>query len=122
MESNKIIYVHPYIDSETQEDCIVLYRVKFTNRPTPIVTHLGNINLKQRFIIKGDKSLQKVHSFDGVNIILSEDSICYPIDDYMKSQEEYFTLLPTILSMVQPTMEGLYRFPSKINTPKIVFF
>jgi hypothetical protein len=122
MESNKIIYVHPYADSENQDDCIVLYRVNFANKLTPIVTHLGNINLKQRFIIKGDKGLQKVQSFDGANIILSENCICYPIEDYMTGQAEYSPLLPTILSMIQPTMEGLYRFSSKINTPKIVFF
>lgn len=123
MESNTIIYVHPYIDSENQDDCIVLYHVTFAKKLIPIVTHLGNINLKQRFIIKGDKGRQKVQLFDGVNITLSENSICYPIEDYMKDHAEYSSLVPTILSMVEPTREGgVYRFPSKINTPKIVFF
>jgi hypothetical protein len=119
MDTNNI-YVHPYIDSE--DDCIVLYRVKFVNNLTPIVSHVGNINLKQRFFIKGDKSLQKVQSYDGTNLTLSENTKCYPIDNFLKESNTYFPLLYDILSLIPMNVDGPYRFAAKMHAPKIIFF
>jgi hypothetical protein len=116
-----MIYVHPYFDSENQDDCLVLYNVTLLKNNNPIVSYLGNMNLKQRFFIKGDKSLLNVYEYDDNHITLLDNAICYPIEEYAK-KSMYSTIVADVMSLVQPTSNAPYRFSPTFHAPKIVFF
>jgi hypothetical protein len=116
-----MIYVHPYFDSENLDDCLVLYHVTLLKNKTPIVSYLGNVNLKQRFFIKGDKTLLKVYEYHDSKITLLDNVICYPIEEYAKDST-YSTIVADVMRLIQPTPNAPYRFSPKLHAPKIVFF
>jgi hypothetical protein len=118
------IYVSPYHDSENNDDCVVVYRAIYDNQSNKhytTVVHLGNINLVQRYFIKGDKTKQQVLRQQDQTLTLEDNSTqCYPFQPYFRDKDQ--TLVYDITHMIQESLEASYRFGSKIHAPKILYF
>ena len=118
------IYVSPYHDSENNDDCVVVYRAIYDNQSNKhytTVVYLGNINLVQRYFIKGDKTKQQVLRQQDQTLTLEDNSTqCYPFHPYFQDKDQ--TLLYDITHMIQESLQAPYGFGSKIHAPKILYF
>jgi hypothetical protein len=106
------IYVSPYHDSENNDDCVVVYR----NIHNTTLIHIANINLKQRFFIKADKSRHKVHSKDDTSLIMEDGVTCYTFESYFSDNQQ----MPDIIRVLSDSLQTPYRLGKQ--SAKIVFY
>jgi hypothetical protein len=123
-----LLYVGPY--SEIDEDKLIVYCVNTRDIPEDskkyiTAKYVGDVNLTQRFFIKGDKSLQRVVKQTEHTIILeNQEDTFYRIDHYFKNGDGTITQLgQDAITKINEIFNAPYR-PKHIATkqPKINFF
>ncbi len=124
----QLLYVAPY--SEIDEDWLIVYCVNTRDIPEGsknyiTARYVGNVNISQRFFIKGDKSIQRVVKQAEKSIILEhQEDTFYRINQYFKNGDGTIAQLgQDAINKMNEIFNAPYR-PKHITSdqPKIHFF
>jgi hypothetical protein len=121
--SKKDYFVAEYDDSENNEHCLVLVKGIKQFSSYQFVQHIGNINLQQRFFIKGDKSQQPVIHQTNQSITLSNQTVMYPLESYFETNKDRYDDIIKLIESIQTP----YRYSNQTqdrtkDRAKIIFF
>lgn len=115
------LFVMPY--SENDEDWILVYKGNSNNNNKYYsAMYIGNVNLNQRFFIKGDKYLQKVVDQKNQTITLEHlKDRMYKLQSYFKDQNDEMAPIGSDIIKVILSSVGKYQEISE-SSAKILYF
>jgi hypothetical protein len=97
----QILYGYLYTDEENGDRRMVIYEGIINTRNYPVVRHLGNVNITQRFFLKFRKFPRKIENIENNTILLNDNKQLRPIQDILLElgyQQDFIDLVRNIVN------------------------
>jgi len=125
MEENQL-FVTPYSDSENNNNCLVVCKAiprELNPSEFSFAVYIGNINLDQRYFIKGDKTLVKIVEYNKDWLKLEKQEYTYYcLNNYAKENYMSDEFVRDMVKVLLPPVESYRYEEAKPKHSKIQFF